>query len=48
LGTKDFVYSVRDGNTLVDVDVTHIDDNSFDLISTGNITSGVIVLQAKI
>ena len=48
LGTRDFVYSVRDGNTMVEVDIVHIDDNSFDLNSTGNIPDGKIVLQAKI
>lgn len=48
LGTKDFVYSVRDGDTIVEVDIVHIDDNSFDLNSTGNIPDGKLVLQAKI
>lgn len=48
LGTKDFVYSVRDGDTIVEVDIVHIDDNSFDLNSTGNIPNGKLVLQAKI
>jgi hypothetical protein len=48
LGTKDFVYSVRDGDTLVDVDIQHLDDNSIEIVSTGAISSGKIVLQAKI
>jgi hypothetical protein len=48
LGTKDFVYSVRDGDTLVDVDIQHLDDDSIEIVSTGAISSGKIVLQAKI
>jgi len=48
LGTKDFVYGVRDGDTLVDVDIQHLDDNSIEIVSTGAISSGKIVLQAKI
>lgn len=48
LATKDFIYSTRDGNDIVEVDIQHIDDNSFTLTSTGNITAGQIVLQAKI
>jgi hypothetical protein len=48
LATKDFIYSTRDGNDIVEVDIQHIDDNSFTLTSTGNIAAGQIVLQAKI
>jgi hypothetical protein len=48
LGTKDFVYSTREGNIPVEVDIQHIDDDSFTLISTGDIVDGTIVLQAKI
>lgn len=48
LNTRDFVYSVRDGDILVDVDIHHLDDNSFELVSTGNIANGKIVIQAKI
>jgi len=48
LNTKDFVYSTRDGNVPVDIDISYIDDNSFYLTSTGNITDGKIVIQAKI
>lgn len=48
LNTKDFVYSTRDGDTIVEVDIQHIDNNSFNLISTGNIADGKIVLQSKI
>jgi hypothetical protein len=48
LGTRDFVYSVRDGDTLVDVDIQHLDDNTIEIVSTGTISTGKIVLQAKI
>jgi hypothetical protein len=48
LNTSDFVYSVREGNTLVEVDILIIDNNSVSLTSTGAITSGTIVIQAKI
>lgn len=48
LNTSDFVYSVRENNTLIEVDISIIDDNSISLISTGPITSGTIIIQAKI
>ena len=48
LNTSDFIYSTRDGSTLVEVDVSIIDNNSISLISTGDILSGTIVIQAKI
>ena len=48
LNTKDFVYSVREGNTLIDVDIVHLNDNSISLTSIGTIPSGTIVIQAKI
>lgn len=48
LNTSDFIYSVREGNTLVDVDVSIIDNNSISLISTGDIMTGTIVLHANI
>lgn len=48
LNTRDFVYSVRNGDTLIEVDVNHLDNNSISLISTGDIPVGTIVLQAKI
>ena len=48
LNTKDFVYSTRDGNVPVDIDISYIDDNSFYLTSTGDIADGKIVIQAKI
>ncbi len=48
LNNKDFIYSVREGDTLVEVDIHHLDNNSFELVSTGDITDGTIVIQAKI
>lgn len=48
LNTKDFVYSVREGNNIIEVDIVHIDDNSISLTSTGTIAAGTIVIQAKI
>ena len=48
LNTKDFVYSVREGDSIIEVDIEHIDNNSFNLTSTGTITTGTIVIQAKI
>jgi hypothetical protein len=48
LSTKDFVYSVRDGDTPIDVNIQHIDNNSVSITSTANITNGRMVFQAKI
>jgi hypothetical protein len=48
LNTSDFVYSVREGTTLVEVDILIIDNNSISLTSTSTIASGTIVIQAKI
>jgi hypothetical protein len=48
LATKDFIYSTRDGNELIEVEIQHIDNNSFTLTSTGDVTAGQIVIQAKI
>jgi hypothetical protein len=47
LNTSDFVYSVREGTTLVEVDLMIVDNNTVSLTSTANI-SGTIVIQAKI
>jgi hypothetical protein len=48
LNTRDFVYSVREGDVIIEVDIIHIDDNSISLTSTGAIAAGTIVIQAKI
>ena len=48
LNTKDFVYSVREGNIPIEVDIEHLDNNSIELTSTSDITDGRIVFQAKI
>ena len=48
LNTKDFVYSVRDGNEPIDVNIEHLNTNSIEVISTADITDGRIVFQSKI
>jgi hypothetical protein len=48
LGTKDFTYTVRDGNQVLSLSVTHVDDNNITLLSGGNINNGSIILQAKL
>ena len=48
LGTKDFTYTVRDGDTLIDVDIVHVDTNNITLMTTASVTGGSIVFQAKI
>lgn len=48
LNTKDFVYSVRDGNEPIDVNIEHLNNNSIEVTSTADITDGRIVFQAKI
>ena len=48
LGTKDFTYTVRDGDTLIEVDLQHIDTNNVQLTTVSAVSSGTMVLQAKI
>lgn len=48
LGTKDFTYTVREGNIILEVDIEHIDDDNIQLTSTANIASGSMVFHAKI
>lgn len=48
LGTKDFTFNVREGNTFIDVDLEHIDDDNVQLTTTTSVTTGTIVFQAKI
>lgn len=48
LNTRDFTYNVREGNIPVDVDITHIDDNSILVTTTLGVTNAVMVLQAKL
>ena len=48
LGTREFTFNVREGNTLIDVDYTHIDDNSISLTTTAGVTNAVMVFHAKI
>ena len=48
LNTKDFVFSVRDGNDLIDVNIEHLNNNTIELTSTADVIDGRIVFQAKI
>lgn len=48
LGTKEFTFNIREGNTLVDIDYTHVDDNTIDIVTTANLTGAVMVFHAKI
>lgn len=48
LSTKDFVYSVRDGDSPIDVNIEHLSNNSIRVTSTADVTNGRIVFQAKI
>ena len=48
LGTRDFTFNVREGNTLIDIDYSHIDDNSISITTTVGVTNAVIVFHAKI
>jgi hypothetical protein len=48
LGTKDFTYTVRENDTLIDVDLVHVDTNNVQLTSVVNVTGGTIVFHAKI
>lgn len=48
LDTKDFTYTVRDGNQVLSVGITHVDDNNITLLYGSNISDGTIILQAKL
>lgn len=48
LGTKDFTFNVREGNTLIDVQLTYIDNNTVEILTTADTTSANIVFQAKL
>lgn len=48
LNTKDFVFSVRDGNELIDVNIEHLNNNTIELTSTADVVDGRIVFQSKI
>jgi hypothetical protein len=48
LNSVDFTYTVKDANTLVEVDILILDANSIELLSTADITDGRIIIQAKI
>jgi hypothetical protein len=48
LETKDFTFNVREGNTLIDVQLTIIDDYSVEIVTTSDVTSATIIFQAKL
>lgn len=48
LGTKDFTFNVREGDTAIDIEYSHIDDNTIEILTTTAITNGTIVFHAKI
>jgi len=48
LNTKDFTFNVREGNTLIDVQLTHIDDNSVEIVTTSDVNSATIIFQSKL
>jgi len=48
LNTKEFVYNVREGNNMLDVDLLHIDDDNVQLTTTSSVPAGVITFHAKI
>lgn len=48
LGTKDFTFNIREGNSLIDIDYTHIDNNRISVTTTANVTNAVMVFHAKI
>ena len=48
LGTKDFTYNVREGNDIIEVSITHIDDNNVSITTSADVTSANIVFQSKL
>ena len=44
LSTLDFTYNVREGNTILDVDLEIIDADNIQITSTANISAGVLIL----
>jgi hypothetical protein len=48
LGTKDFIFSAREGNDMIDIGLTHVDDNNVSITTSANITSGSIIFQSKL
>jgi hypothetical protein len=48
LGTSDFVFNTYDSGTLIDIDYTIVDNNTIQVTTTGNVTAGVMIFQAKI
>ena len=48
LGTKDFTYNVREGNDIIEVSITHIDDNNVSITTSADVTSANIVFQSQL
>jgi hypothetical protein len=48
LGTKDFIFSAREGNDLIEIQLTHIDDDSVSIETTVGVIDAVITFHAKI
>ena len=47
LGTKDFLYTVREGNYPIDVNLHHLNDNQVTITTNASIASATIIFQAK-
>lgn len=47
LNTQDFVYTIREGSTPIEVDLIYLNDNQISITTTGDVTNGTIVFQAK-
>jgi hypothetical protein len=48
LGTSNFVFNAYDSGSLIDIDYTIIDSNTIQVTTTGNVSAGVMIFQAKI
>lgn len=48
LGTTDFTYNVREGNDMIDVQITHIDSNTIEILTVADVTSANIIFHAKL
>lgn len=48
LGTSDFVYTINELNEPIQVNLEYTDNNNVTITSTGDITSGTIIIHAKI
>jgi len=48
LGTSDFIYNVNELNEPIQVNLEYTDDDNVTITSTGDITSGTLIIHAKI